>query len=107
MLDTNVIVWLMGTCMMVGFGAIGFSWERMRRQVNELLANEQRVTFYPPLPRSFGELIGKTNDLGHFVTVLDKYTKIHPLSTLPKKIAIALVLWILCFMGLLAGGVGH
>jgi hypothetical protein len=107
MLDTNITFWLIATCMVAGFGAIGLSWERMRRQLNQVLPSEQRVTFYPPLPQSFGELVWKTNDLGHFVAVLDQYGKIYPSSPLPKKVAIAVVIWILCVMALLASGVGR
>jgi hypothetical protein len=107
MLDTNIAFWLVSTCMVAGVAVIGFSWERMRRQLNQVLPSEQRVTFYPPLPQSFGELVWKTNDLGHFVAVLDQYGKIYPSSPLPKKVAIALVIWILCVMALLASGVGR
>ena len=107
MLDENIAYWLVVTCIVAGFGAIGFSWERMRRQLNQVLPSEQRVTFYPPLPHTFGEIVWKSNDLGHFVTVLDQYRKIYPSSLLPKKVAIAVVIWILCFMGLLASGVGR
>jgi len=107
MLDTNIAFWLVATCMVAGFGVIGFSWERMRRELNRVLPSEQKVTLYPPLPHSFGELVWKTNDLGHFVTVLDQYGKIYPSSSLPKKVAIAVVVWILCIMALLASGVGR
>jgi hypothetical protein len=107
MLETNITLWLVSICMIAAFGVIGFSWERMRRQLNQALPSEQKITLYPPLPQRFGELVWKTNDLGHFVTVLDQYTKTHPLSPLPKKVAIALVGWIICFMGLLASGVGR
>jgi len=107
MLDTNIAFWLVSTCITSGVVAIGFSWERMRRQLNQVLPSEQRVTFYPPLPQSFGELVWRTNDLGHFVAVLDQYRKIYPSSPLPKKVAIAVVIWILCVMALLASGVGR
>ena len=107
MLDTNIAFWLVSTCITAGVVAIGFSWERMRRQLNQVLPSEQRVTFYPPLPQSFGELVWRTNDLGHFVAVLDQYRKIYPSSPLPKKVAIAVVIWILCVMALLASGVGR
>jgi hypothetical protein len=103
----NATYWMFGICFVAGLGAIGFSWEQMRRQLNQVLPSEQRVTFYPPLPQSFGELVWKTNDLGHFVAVLDQYRKIYPSSPLPKKVAIALVIWILCVMALLVSGVGR
>lgn len=107
MLDANIAFYLFGTCIVAGFGAIGLSWEQMRRELNRVLPSEQKVTLYPPLPHTFGELVWKTNDLGHFVTVLDQYGKIYPSSSLPKKVAIAVVVWILCFMALLASGVGR
>jgi hypothetical protein len=107
MLDTNIAFWLVSTCMVAGVAVIGFLWERMRRQLNQVLPSEQRVTFYPPLTQSFGELVWKSNDLGHFVAVLDQYRKIYPSSPLPKKVAIAVIIWILCAMALLASGVGR
>jgi hypothetical protein len=107
MLVTNIVFGLVGASMVAGFGAIGFWWERMRRQLNQVLPFEQRLTLYPPLPQAFGDIIAKPNDLGHFVTVLDKYGKTYPSSPLPKKVALAVVVWILCLMGLLASGVGH
>lgn len=107
MLGTNAMFWLISTGMIAGFGAIGFSWEQMRRQLNRVLPSEHKVTFYPPLLQSFEQLIWKTNGLGHFVTVLDQYGKVYPSSPLPKKVAIAVVVWILCFMALLASGVGR
>ena len=107
MLDANIIYWLFGACITAGFGAIGFSWERMRRQLNHVLPAEQKLTFYPPLPHAFGDFVSKPNDLGHFVTILDKYGKTYPSSSLPKKVAIGVIVWVLCFMALLASGVGR
>lgn len=107
MLDANIIYWLFGISIVAGFGVIGFSWDQMRRQLNQGLPSEQKVTFYPPLPRTFGDLVSKPSGFGHFVTVLDKYGKIYPSSSLPRKVAIGVVMWILCFMTLLASGVGR
>jgi hypothetical protein len=102
----NVAYLLLGTCIAAGLGAIGFLWERMRRQLNRVLPSEQKVTLCPPLPRSFGELVGKTNKLSHFLNVLDQYRKVYPSSSLPKNVALGLIIWILCFIGILASGIG-
>lgn len=107
MLNANLLYWLLAACITAGFGAIGFSWERMRRQLNQVLPAEQKLTFYPPLAHVFGDIAWKSHDLGHFVTVLDKYGKIYPSSSLPKRVAFGVVIWILCCMALLASGVGR
>jgi len=106
-LITNVVYWLFGTCVVAGFGVIGFSWERMRKQLNQVLPSGQKVAMFPPPARSFEELVWKTNGLGHFLTVLDQYRKIYPSSSLPQNVAMGVVAWILCFMALLASGVGR
>ncbi|MGH9517986.1 MAG: hypothetical protein ACRD3P_20140 [Terriglobales bacterium] len=102
----NLVYWALGACVVAGFGAIAFVWERMRRDLNLALPAEQSVSIYPPLRTSFREIIFRTNDLGHFIEVLDQYQDMYPYSALPKKLALGLVAWILCFMGLLASGVG-
>jgi hypothetical protein len=56
---------------------------------------------------SFTTEILSRDDLGHFIDVLDQYKGVYPYSSLPKKLALGLVAWILCFMGLLASGVGR
>lgn len=106
-LITSAAYWFFGSCVAVGFGAIGFSWERMRKQLNQVLPSEQRVSMFPPPSKTLEELVWKTNALGHFLDVLDTYGKIYPSSALPKKVAIGVVIWILCFMTLLASGVGR
>jgi hypothetical protein len=109
MLDTNIAFWLVSTCMVVGFGAIGVSWERMRRELNRVLPSGQKVTLYPSLPTvpmSFEELVGQTNELGPFLKVLDQYRKFFPSSSLPKNVAFGVVIWILCFIAFLATGIG-
>ena len=107
MLDTKIVLGLVGTCMVAGFGVIGFTWERMRRDLNLALPAEQEVSIYRSLPKSLKEMIFRPNDLGHFINVLDQYEDIYPSSTLPKKLALGVVAWIICFMGLLATGVGR
>jgi hypothetical protein len=103
----NIVYWLFGACIAGGFGAIGFSWDRMRRELNRVLSPEQKLTWYPPLPHALGELVWGTNDLGHFLSVLDRYEKAYPSSSLPKHVAVGVVIWILCFMSLLASGIGR
>lgn len=107
MLNAHLIYWLLTACTTAGFGVIGFSWERMRRQLNQALPAEQKLTFYPPLPHAALNLGSKSVNFGHFVTILDKYGKLYPSSSLPKKVAFGVVIWILCFMALLASGVGR
>jgi len=107
MLDPNILYWFLGACITIGFGVIAFSWEQMRRELNSALSAEQKFTFYPPLPHIFRGFLSKPDDLGHFMTVLDQYGKTYPSSPLPKKVAIGVVIWILCFMALLAGGIGR
>jgi hypothetical protein len=106
-LITNAVYWFMCACVVVGFGSLAFSWERMRQELNQVLPSEQKIAWYPPLPQSFGQLVWRTNELGYVLNVLDQYRKFHPLSSLPKKVAFGLVIWILCFMAMLARGVGH
>jgi hypothetical protein len=103
----SIVYWLFGASIAAGFGAIGFSWDRMRRQLNRMLSPEQKLTWYPPLPHALGELFWGTNDLGHFLNVLDRYEKAYPSSSLPKHVAVGVVIWILCFMSLLASGIGR
>ncbi|MCU1270211.1 MAG: hypothetical protein JWN74_1505 [Acidobacteriaceae bacterium] len=105
----NVAYWLLATCVAAGLGAIGFLWERMRRQLNQVLPTEQKVTLYPSLPtmpKSFEELVGQTNELGPFLKVLDQYRKFYPSSSLPKNVALGVVIWILTFIAFLATGIG-
>ena len=106
-LIANAAYWFFGSCIAIGFGAIGFSWEQMRKHLNQVLPSGQRISMFPPPAKSLEELVCKTNALGHFLNVLDTYGKIYPSSPLPKKVAIGVVAWILCFMGLLASGVGR
>ena len=106
-LIANLVSWVFGVCAVAGLGAIAFLWEKMRRDLNLALPAEQKVSFYPSLPKSLREIIFRRNNLGHFVQVLDQYEDTYPSSSLPKKLAIGVVAWILCFMGLLASGVGR
>lgn len=103
----NLVYWVFGACAVAGLGAIAFLWERMRRDLNLALPAEQKISIYPSLPKSLREMIFSSNDLGHFIDVLDQYEDIYPYSALPKKLALGVVVWILCFLGLLAAGVGH
>jgi hypothetical protein len=103
----NLVYWVFGASAIAGLGAIAFLWERMRRDLNLALPAEQKVSIYPSPPKSFREMIFRPNDLGHFIGVLDQYKGVYPYSSLPKKLALGLVAWILCFMGLLASGVGR
>jgi hypothetical protein len=103
----NLVYWVLGACAIAGLGAIAFLWERMRRDLNLALPAEQKVSIYPLPPKSIREMIFRSNDLGHFIDVLDQYEGLYPNSSLPKKLALGLVAWILCFMGLLASGVGR
>jgi hypothetical protein len=105
----NLAYWLLGVCIAAGLGAIGLLWERMRRQLNRVLPSEQKVTLYPSLPtlpKSFEELVGHTNELDPFLKVLDQYKKVYPSSSLPKNVALGVVIWILCFIAFLATGNG-
>jgi hypothetical protein len=79
----------------------------MRRDLNLALSADQKVSICPSLPKSLRELILPPNELGHFIEVLDQYEEAYPYSSLPKKLALALIAWILCFMGLIATGVGR
>jgi hypothetical protein len=103
----NLIYWVSGACAIAGLSAIAFVWERMRRELNLALPAQQKVSIYPPLLKSFRGTIFPSNNLGHFIDVLDRYEDAYPYSSLPKKLAFALVAWILCFMGLLASGIGR
>jgi hypothetical protein len=103
----NLIYWVVGSCAVAGLGAIAFLWERMRRDLNLALPAERKVSIYPSPPESLREMIFRPNDLGHFIGVLDQYEDLYPYSSLPKKLALGLVAWILCFMALLASGVGR
>ena len=103
----NLVYWVFGASAVAGLGAIAFFWEKMRRDLNLALPAEQKVSICPSLPKSLRELIFRPNDLGHFIEVLDQYEDIYPYSPLPKKLALGVVAWILCFMGLLASGVGR
>jgi hypothetical protein len=103
----NLVYWVFAACAVGGFGAIAFFWERMRRDLNLVLPAERKVPPYPPVPKSLDEIILKSNELGHFINVLDQYEDIYPHSALPKKLALGVVAWIICFMALLASGVGH
>lgn len=71
------------------------------------LPAEQKISICPSLPKSLRDIVIRINGLGHFINVLDHYEDIYPYSALPKKLALGLVAWILCFMGLLARGVGR
>src|SRR3954463_2769996 len=102
----NLVYWVFDDSAIAGLGAIGFLWDRMRRDLNLALPAEQKVSIYPSPPKSLRELIFRPNGLGHFIDVLDQYEDIYPNSSLPKKLAFGLVAWILCLMGLLASGVG-
>jgi hypothetical protein len=106
-LITNAVYGIFCTCIVIGFGVLGFSWERMRQQLNQVLPSEQKIAWYPPLPQSFGNVVLKTNELGYVLNVLDQYRKIYPSSHLPKKVAFGFVIWILCFMAMLASGIGR
>lgn len=103
----NLACWVFGACAVGGLGAIAFLWERMRRDLNLALPAEQRVPIYPSLPKSLHDIILRPNNLGHFVNVLDRYEDVYPSSPLPKKLALGVVAWILCFMAILAAGVGR
>jgi len=104
---TNLVYWFFAGATVVGLGLIVFLWESMRRELNLALSSEQKVSIYPAVPKSIRELMFPSNELGHFINVLDRYEDIYPYSALPKKLALGLVAWILCFMGLLASGVGR
>ena len=104
---SNLVYWIFSACAVGGLGAIAFLWERMRRDLNLALPAEQKVSIYPSLPKSLHDFIFRSNDLGHFVNVLDRYEGIYPSSSLPKKLAFGVVAWILCLMCLLASGVGR
>src|SRR5437764_15300476 len=103
----NLVHWVFGACAIGGLGAIAFLWERMRRDLNLALPTERKVSIYPSPPKSIREMILRPNDLGHFIDVLDQYEDLYPYSSLPKKLALCLVAWILCFMGLLASSIGR
>ena len=103
----NLVYWVFSACAVVGLAAIAFCWERMRRDVNLTLPAHQKVSICPSLPKSAREILIRFNDLGHFIEVLDQYEDIYPHSALPRNLALGLVAWILCCMGLLASGVGH
>jgi hypothetical protein len=100
------VYWLFGACVVAGFAVIGFSWERMRRQVNRVSAPGEKI-LWPPMPQTFGSLFWKTNDIGYFLGVLDRYLEVYPSSPLPRNVALGVVVWILCLLGLLASGVGR
>ena len=106
-MDSNYCLLVFGACAIGGLGAIAFLWERMRRDLNLALPAERKVSIYPSPPKSFREMIFRSNDLGHFIDVLDQYEDIYPNSSLPKKLALGLVAWILGLMALLASGVGR
>jgi hypothetical protein len=99
----NLGYWVFGACAVTGLVAIAFLWERMRRDLNLALPAEQKISVYPSLPKS----VLASSDLGHFVKVLDRYEDMYPDSRLPKKLALGVIAWILCFMALLASGVGR
>jgi hypothetical protein len=103
----NLVCWVFAASAVAGLAAIAFFWERMRRELNLALPAEQKVSIYPSPKKSLRELFFRSNDLGHFVEVLDQYEDIYPHSALPRKLALGLVAWIICFMALLASGVGH
>jgi hypothetical protein len=103
----DLVYWVFGACAAAGLGAIAFLWERMRRDLNLTLPASQKISIYPSLPKSLREIVFKPKDFGHFIEVLDQYEDIYPYSPLPKKLALGVVAWILCFMGLLASGVGR
>ena len=103
----DLVYWVLGACAVGGLGAITFVWERMRRDLNLALPAEQKVSIYPSLPKSLHEIMLRPSNLGHFVNVLDRYEDIYPSSPLPKKLALGVVAWILCFMAMLASGVGR
>ena len=106
-LVANLVYWIFGACAVAGLGAIAFLWERMRRELNLALPAKQKISIYPSLPKALREIVVRPNDLGRFVNVLDQYEGLYPDSSLPKKLAVGIVAWILCFMGLLASGVGR
>jgi hypothetical protein len=106
-LIANLVYWVFGACAIAGLGAIAFLWDSMRRDLNLALPAEQKVSIYPSPPKSIREIIFRSNGLGHFIDVLDQYEDLHPNSSLPKKLALGLVAWILCLMALLASGVGR
>jgi uncharacterized membrane protein YesL len=103
----NIVYSLFGACIVAGFAVIGFSWERMRQQVNQVLAPEEQIPWHPQIPQTFSSLFWKTNEIGYFLSVLDLYRKIYPSNPLPKNVALGIVVWILCFMALLASAVGR
>jgi len=103
----NLVYWVFVACVVAGVAAIACLWEKMRRELNLALPAEQKVSIYPSLPTSLHDFMLRSNDLGHFVNVLDRYEDIYPSSRLPKNLALGVVVWILCFMAMLATGVGR
>jgi hypothetical protein len=103
----NLVYWVFVACAVSGLAAIAFVWERMRRDLNLALHAERKVSIYPLLPKSLGETMFRSNNLGHFIDVLDQYEDAYPYSSLPKQLAFGLVAWILCIMALLASGIGR
>lgn len=77
------------------------SLERICRQLNLLLPAGRKVTLHPPLPRSFGQLIGKTNLLSHSLELLEQHRKYYPSSFLRKSYGIALVTGVSSLIGFL------
>lgn len=103
----NLLYRLLAAFSLAGLSAIVFFWERMRRDLNMALPAEKKISICPSLPKSLRGIVVRINGLGHFINVLDHYEDIYPYSALPKNLALGLVAWILCFMGLLASGVGR
>jgi len=81
------------------------SLSRLQRELNRVLAPDKSVSLHPPLPHSFGQLIWRTNLLGHSLELLEQHKKYYPSNSLPRVLAVALVCTILSFVAFVISAV--
>jgi hypothetical protein len=100
-LGESIVGWLFVTCLIAGV-IVGFaSWKRICVQLNRVMPPDRKVTTYPPLPRSFGQAIWRTNLLAHSLELLDQHRNYYPLSSLRKICSIALISTIPSVIGIM------
>jgi len=93
----NAVSWFFGLCFAASVGWFGLSLERLRKELNSALSSGQRVTIYPPLPKSVGQLF--TNSVVHVLQLLDQHHQYYPTSSLSKALGLAIVALLISFAG--------
>jgi hypothetical protein len=90
-LGESIVTWFFVACYIVCFIVTWVSLKRVCQQLNQVLPVDEKVSLFPPIPRSFGQLVWRTNILTHSLDLLSQHSKHYPASRLRVVNVIAVI----------------